>query len=75
VENFANYFRRINDLMMNQYRTGEVQYIPTIAQSLTDKIPVAAMPNPAAYSYYHRTSKADAPNWSDKITAASASGA
>jgi fermentation-respiration switch protein FrsA (DUF1100 family) len=29
------------------------------------------MPNPEAYSYYDRTSKADAPNWSDKITAAS----
>ena len=71
VENFANYFRKINDLVMKQYRTGEVQYIPTIAQSLTDKIPVAAMPNPEAYSYYDRTSKADAPNWSDKITAAS----
>ena len=31
----------------------------------------AAMPNPEAYSYYDRTGKADAPNWSDKITAAS----
>jgi len=71
VENFANYFRKINDLVMKQYRTGEVQYIPTIAHSLTDKIPVAAMPNPEAYSYYDRTSKGDAPNWSDKITAAS----
>ena len=71
VENFAAYYRKINDLITKQYRTGEVQYIPTIAQSLSDKVPVAAMPNPEAYSYYDRTSKADAPNWSDKITAAS----
>jgi fermentation-respiration switch protein FrsA (DUF1100 family) len=71
VENFAKYLRKINDLVTKQYRTGEVQYVPTIAQSLSDKIPVAAMPNPEAYSYYDRTSKADAPNWSDKITATS----
>jgi fermentation-respiration switch protein FrsA (DUF1100 family) len=71
VANFATYFRKINELVAKQYRTGEVQYIPTIAQSLSEKVPVAAMPNPEAYSYYDRTSKADAPNWSDKITAAS----
>jgi fermentation-respiration switch protein FrsA (DUF1100 family) len=71
VENFAVYVRKINDLVTRQYRTGELQYIPTIAPSLSDSVPVAAMPNPEAYSYYDRTSKADAPNWSDKITAAS----
>jgi uncharacterized protein len=29
------------------------------------------MPNPEAYSYYDRTSQADAPNWSRRMTAAS----
>lgn len=71
VENFAGYLLKINDLVMKQYKTGEVQYIPTIAESLSAKIPVAAMPNPEAYSYYDRTSKADAPNWSNKMTVAS----
>jgi cephalosporin-C deacetylase-like acetyl esterase len=46
VEPFVAYCRKINELVMKQYRTGEVQYIPTIAQSWSDKIPVAAMPNP-----------------------------
>ena len=71
VESFAEYFRKINDLVTQQYRTGEVQYIPTIARALSEEIPVAAMPNPEAYGYYDRTSRADAPNWSRKITAAS----
>lgn len=71
VKNFAGYFRKVNDLVMKQYKTGEVQYIPTIAQSLSADVPVAPMPNPEAYSYYDRTSKADAPNWSNKMTAAS----
>ena len=71
VENLAAYIHKINDVVTKQYQTGEVQYIPTIAQSLSEKVPVAAMPNPEAYSYYDRTGKADAPNWSDKITAAS----
>jgi fermentation-respiration switch protein FrsA (DUF1100 family) len=71
VTNFANYSRKVNDLITKQYQTGEVQYIPTIAQALSQEVPVAAMPNPEAYSYYDRTSKADAPNWSDRITAAS----
>jgi uncharacterized protein len=71
VEGFAGYFAKINDLMMKQYRTGKVEYIPTIAHSLSAEIPVAAMPNEEAYSYYDRTHKADAPNWSEKIAAAS----
>jgi fermentation-respiration switch protein FrsA (DUF1100 family) len=57
--------------MTTQYRTGELQYIPTIAPSLSDTTPVVAMPNPEAYSYYDRTSKSDAPNWSERITASS----
>jgi uncharacterized protein len=71
VDGFAAYYRKVNDLVMRQYETGETQYIPTIALSLSDEVPVAAMPNEEAYSYYDRTSKADAPNWSRKMTAAS----
>lgn len=71
VDGFAAYYRKINDLVQRQYETGEVAYIPTIAQSLSDDIPVAAMPNGEAYSYYARTSQSDAPTWSDRMTAAS----
>jgi uncharacterized protein len=71
VDGFAQYYRKVNDLVTQQYRTGEVAYIPTIAQGLSDEVPVAAMPNPEAYSYYDRTSRADAPNWSRRMTAAS----
>jgi uncharacterized protein len=71
IEGFAAHYRKINDLVMKQYRTGEVQYIPTIAQGLSSEVPIAAMPNPEAYSYYDRTSKGDAPNWSPEMTAAS----
>jgi uncharacterized protein len=71
VEGFAMYLRTINELVASQRRTGEVQYIPTIAQTLSEEAPVAAMPNPEAFSYYDRTSKADAPNWSRTMTAAS----
>ena len=71
VEGFASYFRQINELVMQQYRTGEVQYVPTIARSLSADVPVAAMPNEEAYSYYARTSATDAPTWSWTMTAAS----
>jgi fermentation-respiration switch protein FrsA (DUF1100 family) len=71
VEGFAAYYRKVNDLVMRQYRTGEVAYIPTIAPSLSEEVPVAAMPNAEASSYYDRTSKADAPTWSPVMTAAS----
>ena len=71
VQGFADYYRKVNDLVMRQYRTGEVAYIPTIAEQLSPDVPVAAMPNAEAYSYYDRTSRADAPNWSDRMTAAS----
>jgi len=46
VENFAAHFRKVNDLITKQYRTGEVQYISTIAESLSEQVPVAAMPIP-----------------------------
>ena len=45
--------------------------MPTIARSLSDDVPVAAMPNEDAYSYYKRTSSTDAPNWSPIMTVAS----
>jgi uncharacterized protein len=71
IDGFAAYCRKVNDLVQRQYETGEVEYIPTIAKALSDDVPVAAMPNEEAYSYYDRTSRADAPNWSPRMTAAS----
>lgn len=71
AEGFAAYYAKVNALRTRQYETGVVEYIPTIAMSLSEETPVAAMPNPEAYAYYDRTSKADAPNWSPKMTAAS----
>jgi fermentation-respiration switch protein FrsA (DUF1100 family) len=71
VEGFAAYYRKVNELAQRQYETGEVEYVPTIARSLSDDVPVAVMPNEEAYRYYDRTSKADAPNWSPRMTAAS----
>jgi uncharacterized protein len=71
IDGFAAYYRKVNELAQRQYESGEVEYVPTIAKSLSDDVPVAAMPNEEAYSYYERTSKADAPNWSPRMTAAS----
>jgi fermentation-respiration switch protein FrsA (DUF1100 family) len=68
---FADYYRKINDLVQQGYETGEVPYIPTIAHGLSEAVPLAAMPNEEAYSYYDRTAKADAPTWSYRMTAAS----
>jgi fermentation-respiration switch protein FrsA (DUF1100 family) len=71
VDAFAAYFARINALSFEQYRTGKVQYVPTIATAPTSEVPVAIMPNEEAYSYYERTSRDDAPTWSPRMTAAS----
>lgn len=71
VDEFAAYYRKVNDLVQQQYVTGEIAYIPTIAKGLSDEVPVAAMPVEEAYSYYDRTHKDDAPNWSPVMTAAS----
>ena len=71
IDGFAAYREKINEKVREQYRTGIVQYIPTIAQGLSEDVPMAAMPNPEAFSYYDRTHRADAPNWSDRMTAAS----
>lgn len=70
TDGFSDYLRTINDLHQGQRETGEIAYVPTIAHALSDDIPVAAMPNEEAYSYYDRTHRTDAPNWSDKMTAA-----
>jgi fermentation-respiration switch protein FrsA (DUF1100 family) len=71
VDGFASYFRSINQLVQKEYETGVVQYVPSIAKTLSTQVPIAAMPNEEAYSYYDRTSKADAPSWARELTAAS----
>jgi fermentation-respiration switch protein FrsA (DUF1100 family) len=71
VDGFAAYYRTINDLVQHEYETGDVQYVPTIAHALSAEVPVAAMPNDEAYSYYDRTHRDHAPAWSPKMTAAS----
>ena len=68
---FSEYIARINALLQKEYETGEVQYVPTIAHALSSDTPVAIMPFRAAYEYYDRTAKVEAPNWSYKMTAAS----
>jgi len=68
-EGFAAYLRKINELVQHEQVTGTVAYVPTIAMGLSEDIPVAAMPIEEAYSYYDRTSKSDAPTWSNRTTA------
>jgi uncharacterized protein len=70
-EGLAAYLRLANELHDRERRSGENQYIPTIANELNDDVPVAVMPTPEAYSYYARTSRDHAPTWSWKTTAAS----
>lgn len=69
AEGFAAYLRKINEMVQREEQTGQTAYVPTIAMALTDEVPVAAMPLPEAYSYYDRTSKSDAPTWSNRTTA------
>jgi fermentation-respiration switch protein FrsA (DUF1100 family) len=71
AEGFASYLRLANEARDHERRTGETAYIPTIAHELTEDEPLAAMPVEEAYSYYERTSREQAPNWSWKTTAAS----
>jgi len=71
VEGFAKFREQINELVMKEYRTGEVQYIPTISKGFTPEIPLAVMPLEEAFSYYDRTHRSDAPTWSEKMTVAS----
>jgi dipeptidyl aminopeptidase/acylaminoacyl peptidase len=37
VEGFAAYYRKVNELVQRQYETGKVEYIPTIAKSLSEE--------------------------------------
>jgi fermentation-respiration switch protein FrsA (DUF1100 family) len=69
-EALDGYLRKINELHQRERETGTVQYVPAIeAKGLSDAVPVAVMPNAEAASYYERTSKDHAPNWSDRMTA------
>jgi fermentation-respiration switch protein FrsA (DUF1100 family) len=69
VDGFAAYYKAINELVQRQYETGQIAYIPTTAKKLSANVPVAALANEEAYGYYDRTRRADAPNWSDTMTA------
>ena len=71
TEGFADYLRLANEARDRGRRSGETVYMPTIARELTEDEPLAAMPVPEAYSYYERTSREEAPNWSWRMTAAS----
>jgi uncharacterized protein len=71
VDGLASYLKIINGLLQREYETGTVEYIPTCVEALSDDVPVAAMASAEAYSYYMRTSAADAPNWPRALTAAS----
>jgi uncharacterized protein len=71
AEGFASYLRLVNEARDRERQTGETVYIPTIAHELTEDEPLAAMPVEEAYSYYERTSREEAPNWSWRTTAAS----
>jgi uncharacterized protein len=69
VDGFASFLRQLNDLATREYETGQVQYLPAIAPDLSRGL--AFMPNPEAFSYYHRTSKTDAPTWENRVVAKS----
>jgi fermentation-respiration switch protein FrsA (DUF1100 family) len=71
ADGLAAYLRTVNELHDHERHSGETQYVPTIAKELGDDVPVAVMPLPEAYSYYERTSRDHAPNWSWETTAAS----
>lgn len=68
VEGFADFLAQLNTRIQEQVETGEVQYIPTSAES-TDTL--AALPNAEAHSFYTRTAADYAPNWSDEFAAMS----
>jgi fermentation-respiration switch protein FrsA (DUF1100 family) len=61
---FADWMRSINDRAANG-DAGEVQYVPAVAPDPTGGL--AFMPNEEAYSYYMRTSAADAPSWENRV--------
>lgn len=71
VDGFSQYCRRINDLVAQEQKDGKTRYVPITVQRLSDEVPIAALPNEEAFSYYDRTSRADAPTWSNQVSAAS----
>ena len=71
ADGLAAYLSAVNELRDRERETGEVEYVPTIAKELGDDVPVAVMPTPEAYSYYERTWRDHASNWSWTTTAAS----
>jgi uncharacterized protein len=71
ADGYASYLRLVNEARDRERQSGEIVYIPTIAHELTEDEPLAAMPVEEAYSYYERTSREEAPNWSWTMTAAS----
>jgi len=72
VEGFARFREQVNEMVMEEYRTGKVQYIPHhLPGGISAEVPMAVMPIEEAYSYYDRTHKSDAPNWSEKMTVSS----
>jgi fermentation-respiration switch protein FrsA (DUF1100 family) len=68
-EGFASYLESLNAARQGQYASGEVEYIPAIAGP-PDYAP-SAMPVQEAYEYYSRAHATEAPNWENRLTAAS----
>jgi hypothetical protein len=64
AEGFAEWMRSINDRAA-QGDAGQVQYVPAVAPDPSTGL--AFMPNEEAYSYYVRTSAADAPSWENRV--------
>ena len=69
AEAFAGYLRSINDLVQQQYVSGKIEYVPTTVKALSKEVPIAGMATEEAYDYYDRTHHADAPSWSEVLTA------
>lgn len=69
AEEFAAYQRAINDLVQGERETGETAYVPTIAEDLSEEIPVAFMFGAEPFFYYDKA-RIDAPTWNPRTTAA-----
>ena len=68
-EGFASYLEALNAARQRQYASGELEYIAAIAGP-PDYAP-SAMPVQEAYEYYDRAHAMEAPNWENRLTAAS----
>jgi fermentation-respiration switch protein FrsA (DUF1100 family) len=64
TDGFAGWMRSIND-RATQGNSAQVQYVPAVAPD--PGAGLAFMPNEEAYSYYVRTSAADAPTWENRV--------